>query len=43
MRADEEHRNRGGRALAAVAFAVGVFVGVRSIPDVRRYVEMRRM
>jgi Family of unknown function (DUF6893) len=29
--------------LAALAFAVGVFVGVRSIPDVKRYVEMRRM
>ena len=29
--------------LAAVAFAVGVFVGVRSIPDAKRYVEMRRM
>ena len=29
--------------LASVAFAVGVFVGVRSIPDVKRYVEMRKM
>ena len=29
--------------LAAVALAVGVFVGVRSIPDVKRYVEMRKM
>jgi hypothetical protein len=29
--------------LAAVAVAVGVFVGVRSIPDVKRYVEMRKM
>ena len=29
--------------LAALAFAVGVFVGVRSIPDAKRYVEMRRM
>jgi hypothetical protein len=26
-----------------VAFAVGVFVGVRSILDAKRYVEMRRM
>ena len=29
--------------LAALAFGVGVFVGVRSIPDAKRYVEMRRM
>jgi len=29
--------------LVALAFAVGVFVGVRSIPDAKRYVEMRRM
>jgi hypothetical protein len=29
--------------LAALAFAVGVFVGVRSIPDAKRYVEMRKM
>jgi uncharacterized protein DUF6893 len=29
--------------VAAVAFAIGVFVGIRSIPDVKRYVEMRRM
>jgi hypothetical protein len=29
--------------LAGLAFAVGVFVGVRSIPDVKRYAEMRRM
>ena len=29
--------------VAGLAFAVGVFVGVRSIPDVKRYVEMRRM
>jgi Family of unknown function (DUF6893) len=29
--------------LVAVAFAVGVYVGVRSIPDVKRYVEMRKM
>jgi Family of unknown function (DUF6893) len=29
--------------LAALVFAVGVFVGVRSIPDAKRYVEMRRM
>ena len=29
--------------LAALAFAVGVFVGVRSIPDAKRYIEMRRM
>jgi hypothetical protein len=29
--------------LAAVALAVGVFVGIRSIPDAKRYVEMRRM
>jgi len=29
--------------LAAAALAIGVFVGVRSIPDAKRYVEMRRM
>jgi hypothetical protein len=29
--------------VAALAFAVGVYVGVRSIPDVKRYVEMRKM
>jgi len=29
--------------LAVVAFAIGVFVGVRSIPDAKRYVEMRKM
>jgi hypothetical protein len=29
--------------LVGLAFAIGVFVGVRSIPDVKRYVEMRRM
>ena len=29
--------------VVGLAFAVGVFVGVRSIPDVKRYVEMRRM
>jgi hypothetical protein len=29
--------------LVALAFAVGVFVGIRSIPDAKRYVEMRRM
>jgi len=29
--------------LAGLAFAIGVFVGVRSIPDVKRYLEMRRM
>jgi hypothetical protein len=29
--------------LAALAFAVGVFLGVRSIPDAKRYIEMRRM
>jgi hypothetical protein len=29
--------------LAAAAFAVGVYVGVRSIPDAKRYVEMRKM
>ena len=29
--------------LAALAFAIGVFVGIRSIPDAKRYVEMRRM
>ena len=29
--------------LAAVAFAVGVFVGIGPIPDVKRYVEMRQM
>ena len=29
--------------LVAVAFAIGITVGVRSIPDVKRYLEMRRM
>jgi hypothetical protein len=29
--------------LAAVALAIGVFVGIRSIPDAKRYVEMRKM
>jgi Family of unknown function (DUF6893) len=29
--------------LVGLAFAIGVFIGVRSIPDVKRYVEMRRM
>jgi hypothetical protein len=29
--------------LAALAFALGVYVGVRSIPDAKRYVEMRKM
>lgn len=29
--------------LVAVAFAIGAMIGVRSIPDVKRYLEMRRM
>ncbi len=38
-------RNLGVATVVVVglAFAVGIYVGVRSIPDVRRYVEMRRM
>lgn len=30
-------------AIVAVVVAIGVYIGVRSIPDVRRYLRIRRM
>ncbi|MGW1737657.1 DUF6893 family small protein [Nocardia sp. NPDC001965] len=29
--------------VAAVAAAIGVYIGVRSIPDMRRYLKIRHM
>lgn len=30
-------------AIVAVVAAIGVYIGVRSVPDMRRYLRMRRM